>query len=127
MILSDVLPAAIAWHPGDGDAVLLAATGDDLAIVESVLATLPPKARGQVFLEVESADDIRPIAAPGRVCVTWLCRDRGQSLARALDAWCAELLPLEGDREHRVYAWISGEHAARVLTSDEPAPRLAQA
>ena len=127
MLLSDVLPATIAWQPGDGDTVLLAAGADDLAIVESVLASLPAKARGQVFVEVETDAAIRDLAAPGRVCITWLSRERGQSLARALDAWCAELLPLEGDREHRVYAWITGEHSARVLTSDEPAPRLAQA
>src|SRR6188768_932255 len=38
MLLSDVLPASIAWQPGDGDTVLLAAGADDLAIVESVLA-----------------------------------------------------------------------------------------
>jgi NADPH-dependent ferric siderophore reductase len=117
VLLTDVLPAAIAWHPGDGDSVLLGATAEDLVVVESVLATLPAKARGQVFVEVECASDIRELAAPGRVCVTWLCRDRGQSLAAALEAWLAEMLPVEGEREHRVYSWVSGDRTAHARTS----------
>lgn len=117
MQLSDVLPASIAWHPADGDSVLLGGTEHDLALVETVLATLPPRARGQVFLEVADAAAIRPIAAPGRVCVTWLRRDRGQSLGTAVSAWVAEMLPVDLDREHRVYAWISGDRVARPLTN----------
>ena len=120
MLLSDVLPASIAWQPGDGDLVLLAASADDLLVVETVLATLPAKARGQVFIEVDEADQVRHLTAPGRVCVSWLRRDRGQSLTAAVDAWLAEMLPVEFDREHRVYAWRSGDHAARVLTSEQP-------
>jgi NADPH-dependent ferric siderophore reductase len=120
MLLSDVLPASIAWQPGDGDLVLLAADADDVLVVETVLATLPTRARGQVFIEVDSADQVRQLTAPGRVCVSWLCRDRGQSLTAAVDAWLAEMLPVEFDREHRVYAWRSGDRSARVLTSEQP-------
>jgi NADPH-dependent ferric siderophore reductase len=120
MLLSDVLPASIAWQPGDGDLVLLAAGTEDLLVVETVLATLPAKARGQVFIEVDSADEVRQLTAPGRVCVSWLLRDRGQTLNRAVDAWLAEMLPVESDREHRVYAWMSGDRAARLLSSDQP-------
>ena len=119
MLLSDVLPASIAWQPGDGDLVLLAAGADDLLVVETVLATLPAKARGQVFIEVDDADQVRQLAAPGRVCVSWLRRDRGQSLTGAVDAWLAEMLPVEFDREHRVYAWRSGDHAARAITNEQ--------
>jgi len=117
MFLSDVLPASIAWNPECGDLVLLGVALDDLAVAETVLATLPPKARGQVFVEAATAADIRPIDAPGRVCVTWLLRDRGQSLQTSVDAWLAEMLPVEFDREHRVYAWVSGETSARALVS----------
>jgi NADPH-dependent ferric siderophore reductase len=120
MLLSDVLPASIAWQPGDGDLVLLAAGAADVLVVETVLATLPTRARGQVFIEVDSADQVRQLTAPGRVCVSWLCRDRGQSLTAAVDAWLAEMLPVEFDREHRVYAWRSGDRSARVLTSEQP-------
>jgi NADPH-dependent ferric siderophore reductase len=119
MFLSDVLPASIAWQPGEGDLVLLAAGADDLLVVESVLSTLPAKTRGQVFIEVDGVDQVRSLAAPGRVCVTWLRRDRGQSLSDAVDAWLGEMLPVEFEREHRVYAWRSGDHVARTLTNEQ--------
>jgi NADPH-dependent ferric siderophore reductase len=98
--------------------VLLGAVDDDIAIAETIAATLPAKARGRIFLEVADASGIRAFAAPGRVCVTWLCRDRGQSMRAAVDAWLAEMLPIEAEREHQVYAWTSGDRAAHALTSD---------
>jgi NADPH-dependent ferric siderophore reductase len=117
MILSDVLSASIAWRPADGDLVLLAGTADDLPVIETALATLPAKARGQVFIEVGSIDEVRELSAPGRVCVTWLARESGHSIQIAVEAWLAEMLPVEFDREHRVYAWIAGEGAARMLSN----------
>ena len=63
MILSDVLAASIAWRPVDGDLVLLAGTVDDLPVIETALATLPAKARGQVFVEVENPDEMRELRA----------------------------------------------------------------
>jgi NADPH-dependent ferric siderophore reductase len=117
MFLSDLLPASISWQPADGDLVLLGAVEADLPIVETVLATLPERARGQVFVEVGSAAGIRLLTAPGRVCVTWLRRDLGQSLPAAVEAWLGEMLPVDLEREHRVYRWVSGDRAARVLTN----------
>jgi len=122
MLLSVLLPATIAWQPAEGDLVLLAGVcagedRDDVAVIETVLATLPARARGQVFVEVDSMDEVRDLGAPGRVCVSWLARDAGRSMHVAVEAWLAEMLPVEVDREHRVYAWISGERAARVITS----------
>ena len=117
MQLSDVLTASIAWRPADGDLVLLAGGVDDLPVIETALATLPAKARGQVFIEVDGIGEALELVAPGRVCVTWLARDAGRSLTVAVEAWLAEMLPVEFDREHRVYGWIAGEGTARVLTS----------
>jgi NADPH-dependent ferric siderophore reductase len=122
MLLSDLLSASIAWRPADGDLVLLAGGVDDLPVIETALATLPPKARGQVFIEVDGMHEMRELPAPGRVCVTWLSRDAGRSLPIALKAWLAEMLPDDSafqkpDREHRVYAWIAGEGAARILSN----------
>jgi NADPH-dependent ferric siderophore reductase len=117
MFLSDLLPATISWQPAAGDLVLLGAVEADLPVVETVLATLPAKARGQVFVEVDSAAGIRELAAPGRVCVTWLRRDLGQSLRGAVEAWLGEMLPVDLDREHRVYGWVSGDRAAQLLTN----------
>ncbi|TXK17236.1 SIP domain-containing protein [Homoserinibacter sp. GY 40078] len=118
MLISDVLPATIAWNPGEGDSVLLGAIDSDIAIAETVAAGLPEKARGRIFLEVADASSVRPFSAPGRVCVTWLFRDRGQSLRAAVDAWLAEMLPVEAEREHQVYAWVSGDRAAHALSSN---------
>ncbi|HWM34458.1 MAG TPA: SIP domain-containing protein [Pseudolysinimonas sp.] len=117
MLVSDILSAAISWHPAPGDLVLLAGRSGDLAVIETALATLPARARGQVFVEVESGGEVRALNAPGRVCVTWLVREQGRSLDAALGAWLAEMLPVEAEREHRVYAWIAGERTARMLTS----------
>lgn len=117
MLLSDVLPATISWQPPAGDLVLLGAVEADLPIVETVLAGLPVKTRGQVFVEVDDASRIRPVSAPGRVCVSWIDRSRGQSLRAAVDGWLAEMLPADAEREHRVYAWISGDRRARELSS----------
>lgn len=117
MLLSDLLPASIAWRPDDADVVLLGAVESDLALVETVLATLPAKSRGQVFVEVDGQEAIRPVTAPGRFCITWLDRGRGQSLEAAVAAWLGEMLPVEADREHRVYAWVSGDRTAAHRTS----------
>jgi NADPH-dependent ferric siderophore reductase len=117
MFLSDLLPASISWQPAAGDLVLLGAVETDIPVVETVLATLPARARGQVFVEVDSAAAVRELLAPGRVCVTWLRRDLGQSLAGAVAAWLGEMLPVDLEREHRVYGWVSGDRAARALTN----------
>ena len=117
MILSELLVDAIAWNPGAGDVVLLAADIADLELVETALATLGAKARGQVFIAVDDEREIRALSAPGRFCITWLRRDRGQQLQAAVDAWLGEMLPTEFDREHRVYAWMSGDRTARILTN----------
>lgn len=117
MMLSDILPAAINWHPEQDDLVLLAAVESDLPVVEAVLAQLPKRARGQVFIEVADESRIVPLSAPGRVCVSWLTQSRGQSLGTAVPVWLSEMLPVEADREHHVYAWSSGDTGAQLLTS----------
>ncbi len=108
----------IRWSPEPQDRLLIA--GDETAIpaIRTLLATLPVKARGQVFVEVASEADVDVIAGPGRVMVCWLVRERGQSLRRSTDAWLSEMLPVESDRDHRVYAWIAAEGSARVLSSN---------
>lgn len=118
MLLADIVSASIAWNPDTGDSVVLGAVEADIPFVEAIAAHLPAKARGRIFLEVADCTRIREFAAPGRVCVTWLLRDRGQSLAASVDAWLGEMLPVDAEREHRVYAWVSGDEAARVITND---------
>ena len=115
---TDSLTSAISWNPGPQDRLLIAGDQSSIPAIRTLLATLPQKARGQVFVEVASDSDIDPLAGPGRVTVCWLVRERGQSLRRSMDAWLSEMLPVEFDREHHVYAWISGDSVARVLRND---------
>ena len=83
-----------------------------------MLATLDVKATGQVFIEVDSADQIEALDTPPRFSVCWLDRSRGQQLRRSVDAWLSEMLPVSGLEEHSVYAWIPADGAARSLSSN---------
>ncbi|PPI27819.1 SIP domain-containing protein [Rathayibacter sp. AY1B5] len=102
--------------------------GDETVVpwIQSILDTLPANARGQVFVEVDDARGLPPLAAPGRVCVTWLGRSertgapgtgercsRGVALDRAVRAWVGEMSVVDGDYpwaddRHDFCAWIGG-------------------
>lgn len=118
MATSDSLTSAICWNPGEKDRLLIAGDEQALPSIRTLLATLAADVRGQVFVEVETTDDIDPLVGPGRVMICWIVRDRGQSLRRSLDAWLSEMLPTEFDKAHSVYAWIAAEGPARMLSSD---------
>jgi NADPH-dependent ferric siderophore reductase len=112
------LAASIHWNPAEDDRLLIAGDESSLPAIRTLLATLPERARGQVFVEVESAELIDPLLGPGRVMVCWIVRDRGQSLTRSVDAWLSEMLPVDGLCEHTLYAWIAADGPARVLSSN---------
>jgi NADPH-dependent ferric siderophore reductase len=117
-ISSDALELAAA-----GGRVLLAGTESTLDELRGTLALLPAKTRGQVFVEVPSASHILPLAAPGRMVVTWLTRDtrsgepgtclpceRGQALRRAVQAWVGEMsTDSEHDDEAAIRVWFAGD------------------
>jgi NADPH-dependent ferric siderophore reductase len=103
--------------------VLLAGTEANLDEIRAIVALLPERAMGQVFVEVPSAVDIDPIATPERVTVTWLARDErsgemgtglrcttGQAVGRAVRAWVGEMstgdAEIDGDD---VYLWFGGD------------------
>jgi NADPH-dependent ferric siderophore reductase len=98
--------------------ILLAGDLSSLPQFRALLATLGPRSTGQVFIEVDSADQIEELATPPRFAVCWLDRSRGQQLRRSVDAWLSEMLPVSGVEEHSVYAWIPADGAARSLRSD---------
>jgi len=118
MTYLDESTASIGWNPDATDRMLLAGDESSLAVMQTILATLPAKARGQVFVEVQSESDIVTLVAPGRFGVCWLVRDRGQALRRSVDAWLSEMLPVSAFDDHQVYAWIANDGAARTLTSN---------
>lgn len=114
----DALAATISWNPTAADRLLLAGDEGSLETIRVILATLPASARGQVFVEVATDADIRPLTAPGRFSVCWLVRDRGQQLRRSVHAWLSEMLPVSAFGESSVYAWVASDGPARRLTSD---------
>ncbi len=118
MLTPDSLTTSISWNPGVDDRLLIAGDEGALPAIRTLIATLPEKARGQVFVEVATADRIDPIIAPGRVMVCWIVRDHGQSLGRSLDAWLSEMLPVDAFQEHTIYAWIASDGPARTLSSN---------
>lgn len=102
--------------------------GDETVVpwIQSILDALPSSARGQVFIEVDDARGLPPLAAPGRVAVTWLGRSErsgapgtgepcrhGMALDRAVRAWVGEMSVVDGDypwadARHDFCAWIGG-------------------
>lgn len=110
-------PASIGWNPSADDRLLLAGDETVLPCIATILKTLSPKSRGQVFIEVQSEHDIVALDAPGRFGISWLVRDNGQQLQRSVDAWLSEMLPVSGLDDYSVYAWM-GVGRAKVLTSN---------
>jgi NADPH-dependent ferric siderophore reductase len=118
MTFPDESTAAIGWNPQSSDRILLAGDEAALPVITTILATLPARSRGQVFVEVQSAHDIVELVAPGRFAVCWLVRDSGQALRRSVDAWLSEMLPTSAFDDHSVYAWIATDGAARMISSN---------
>ena len=114
----ELVAASIGWNPGEKQRILLAGGRADLDSIRLILATLPSKATGQVFIEVDVEDEIQSLEAPHRFSVCWLVRGRGQELRRSVDAWLSEMLPVSADETHGVYAWIAADGEARLLVSD---------
>lgn len=83
------------WRPGAATTVLVA--GDETAVPAAcaIVESLPPDASGAVFLEVPTADDVLPLAAPDGVRVSWLPRGsgvaHGELLLPAVREWTASV------------------------------------
>ena len=110
--------------------VLLAGDTTDLQPIRRILSELPPGAYGQVYLEIVSPIQIRPIPTPEGVSLTWLRRDlvphglleiapRGELIRRAITAWVAEWMPeatseAPSERADRIHLWIGCNASPRV-------------
>lgn len=101
--------------------------GDETALpaILSILEDAPDPPPTEVFVEVATAADARPVAAPAGVHIHWLSRD-DESLrpgTRALQAVCDAELP-----EGPLYAWVAGESRLatgirRHLVNDRGVPK----
>ncbi|MGG7463842.1 SIP domain-containing protein [Plantibacter sp. YIM 135347] len=116
----------------DARHVLLAGDASSIAEIDDVLGLLPICARGQVFVEVDHAEDVRTLTGPGRVVVTWLVRaDRtgepgsgrgcasGQAVSRAARAWASEMLDVDGHESADYHVWVGGGSAHLVELRNE--------
>lgn len=101
---------------------LLTADETSLAELEAMIQTLPICARGRVFVEVESPEDVSVLDVPTRMTVTWLTRSNrsgapgscrscapGEAVARAVTAWSNEMLCDLPDEQH-VKVWLGGHY-----------------
>ncbi len=134
--------AGIEWRPPATAGSFLVA-GDETAVpaISSIVAALPADARGHVFCEVPTSDDVLSFDAPPGVSVTWLARrgegvtaQHGELLDLAVRAGAPRLLyegtvreefedvdldagilwdvPEQSSAPEGVYAWIAGEATA---------------
>ena len=90
------------------DWYLLAGDETALPAIARMLENLPAEARGKVFLEVEDAGEIQPLAAPPAVEVEWLLRNGRPAGSTTLlaDAVRATAFPANGET---VYVWAGCE------------------
>lgn len=114
-------------HRGPSARVLIIGDVEDLADVEYLLGLLPGDSYGQLYLQAESSSEIRPVAAPCRVTVSWLApqiadpESAGDRLAATVDAWIEEWLPdtAGGDTPAVLPTmWIGALAAARLTAND---------
>ena len=108
--------------PYDAIRVLFAGDASSVPTLRAMLAALPICARGQVFVEVDTAAQIEELPSPGRVTVTWLARDRrsgapgsglscasGEAVERAVRAWLAEMyVDADALAEAEHVIWLGG-------------------
>ncbi|MFD6054888.1 siderophore-interacting protein [Agromyces sp. NPDC060279] len=106
----------IDFRPGAVDTVLLA--GDETAApaICAILEQLPADASGAALIEVPSAEDVLPVAAPAGVEVRWLARSaadavHGERLIPAVRDWVVRATTANGSGEADATADASGAAA----------------
>ena len=125
-----VLMTEAGAMPTTAGRVLLAGDSSIIPVIRGLIETVPDTARGQIFVEVASAEDITPLETPERITVSWLARDvrratPGEVLDQAVRAWVSEMttgdVAVDGAD---LCVWLGGE-AARIDTlRSELAERL---
>ncbi|WP_162234567.1 siderophore-interacting protein [Agreia sp. Leaf210] len=114
-----VLMTEAGAMPTTAGRVLLAGDSTIIPVIQGLIETLPDTARGQIFIEVETALDIIALETPERITVSWLARDvrtgtPGQVLGRAVRAWVSEMTTGDVVADGaELCVWLGGE-AARI-------------
>jgi NADPH-dependent ferric siderophore reductase len=108
--------------------VLVAGDLSELESVRALLALLPDTAYGQVYVELDAADELPPVASPPRVTVSRVTRAAheqvGGPLTEAVAGWTAEWMPDEPAAERAVSLWLGGSVTEGVPTLGARLERL---
>lgn len=100
------------YQPGaDTDWTLLAGDETALPAIAAILSTLPADRQALVFLEVESAREMRPLDCASNVHVTWLSRGGAPAVGGGL---LCEAITRTTFPTGRPYAWLASESSAVV-------------
>ncbi|MQA08243.1 MAG: siderophore-interacting protein [Pseudonocardiaceae bacterium] len=80
--------------------------GDESALpaIGAILEELPAGARARAYVEIEDAGERQVLASQADTEITWVRRDRGESLERVVRA--------DGLPTGSVHAWVAGERQA---------------
>ena len=87
-----------------GDEMLLAGDETALPAIRRILEQSPPDRSGEIFLEVGRAADIGEMRRPDAMTLTWVIRERGESL------W-DHLRDRPAPRSASRFVWIAAEQA----------------
>lgn len=116
--------------PTTAGRVLLAGDESIIPVIQGLIESLPDNARGQIFIEVDSAESITPLATPERITVSWLARDvrrveAGHAVIRAVHAWVSEMttgdVAVDGSE---LCVWLGGAAASSQALRSDLASRL---
>jgi NADPH-dependent ferric siderophore reductase len=93
----------------DTDWELIAGDETALPAITAILAAMPAGRRALVFVEIESTEEMRPLACAADVHVTWLSRGGGSATGGGLLREAIGRTELPAGRP---YAWLAGETSA---------------
>jgi NADPH-dependent ferric siderophore reductase len=120
-----VLMTEAGAMPTSAGRVLLAGDETIIPVIQGLIESLPDNARGQIFIEVDSAESVTPLVTPERITVSWLARDvrrtrPGHAVVRAVHAWVSEMttgdVTVDGSE---LCVWLGGAAASsRELRAD---------
>jgi NADPH-dependent ferric siderophore reductase len=107
-----ILDEGILFAPPTGLRGPLALVGDETALpaLAGILASLPSDATGSAFIEVPDAGDVRHLAAPGGVDVSWVVRDDPHATP-GYTVLTAAVGASEAGAVVPAYAWVAGEQS----------------
>jgi NADPH-dependent ferric siderophore reductase len=114
----------VRWSSVEGP-VLLAGDSQSVPEMQRIASQLPAGVPATMLVEAFSPMQVHHVEVPAHVAVCWLVRDtgggegpahsRGQRLATAVHAWCAEWACLSGPDTPDCIVWLAARTPPRVV------------